>query len=173
MKPPTPERIAELKAERAKLTDPVDRIVFDNRWECGLPVGLWVLDTLTERQLLILSTIAQAESHTEHHCGHVLAALGTPTTERDYAAVASEVHALDVLGLVGTDLCGCDETTAYGITDAGYEALEIAGYCQACWSKTCSCKQCGAPCSLPCTDEEGVSMADMQAHGGGFGGSDG
>lgn len=36
-------RIRRLAAERAKLTNPIDRIVFDNQWVDGLPVGLWLM----------------------------------------------------------------------------------------------------------------------------------
>lgn len=38
--------IAELRAERAELTNPFDRIAFDNQRDArlpGLPVGLWLL----------------------------------------------------------------------------------------------------------------------------------
>jgi hypothetical protein len=125
--------------------------------------------SLTERQLRILSVIAQASDHTERHTGWVAAELEVPTTQGAHYDFHAEVHVLDGLGLTGLDLCGCDEATAYGITDAGYEALKAAGYCGACWTLTCACRQCGAPCSVLCGDD----AANLQACGGGFGGSDG
>lgn len=37
------EMIRKLRNERAKLTNPFDRIAFDNQWIEGIPVGLILL----------------------------------------------------------------------------------------------------------------------------------
>lgn len=44
------ELCARLREERAKLTNPIDRIVFDNQWIKGLPAGLLVLAAELEEQ---------------------------------------------------------------------------------------------------------------------------
>ena len=89
--------LRKLAAERAALTNPIDRIVLDNRWVDGLPLGLHLM-ALEERDHEVAEIVTIADTFKVDVWEMVLVATGTePTSERDPLDALTFAQVTDVL----------------------------------------------------------------------------
>lgn len=89
--------LRKLAAERAALSSPIDRIVLDNRWVDGLPLGLHLI-ALQARDAEVAEIEAIAEMFKVDVWEMVLIATGSePTSESDPLTGLSYGQVTDVL----------------------------------------------------------------------------